>query len=83
MEAKHRERALEHVEDFLYDLQDQPTGLDRQLFLLNHYPHLSRAFVNRYMDVLVCMDPVQLVAAIGYPDPTGERACRNVMRRAA
>lgn len=79
MQTKPRERALEHVEDFLYDLHDQPSGLARELFLLEHYSHLSRGFVNRHLGALMLMEPHQFVAVLGYPDITGEKATSNVL----
>jgi len=79
MPTRPRERALEHVEDFLYDLQDQPNGLARESLLAENYPHLTGSFINRHMGALIRMTPEQLVAAIGYPDPTGEQATTNVM----
>ena len=48
-----------------------------------YYPNLGKNFVKRQMFHILALSPDDLVRLIGYPDPTGEKAVRNVMRAEA
>ena len=78
----HRPR-LEDVRDVQDDVRSQPTRRDAVDHMAEHYSHLTRSWINRHLDRLLDLDPEVLVTVIGYPDPTGERAVRNVMEAAA
>ena len=51
--------------------------------ILGYYPNLGKNFVKRQMFRILALSPDDLVRLIGYPDPTGEKAVRNVMRAEA
>ena len=51
--------------------------------ILAYYPSLSENFVKRQLVNILAISPEDLVRLIGYPDPTGEKAVRNVMRAEA
>ena len=51
--------------------------------ILGYYPNLGKNFVKRQMVHILALSPDDLVRLIGYPDPTGEKAVRNVMNAEA
>ena len=51
--------------------------------ILGYYPNLGKNFVKRQMFRILALSPDDLVRLIGYPDPTGEKAVRNVMNAEA
>lgn len=54
-----------------------------QAIILSYYPSLSVNFVKRQMMRILALSPDDMVRVIGYPDPTGEKAVRNVLAVAA
>ena len=74
----HRPR-LEDVRDVQDDVRSQPNRRAAVEHMAEHYPHLESRWINRHLDRLLELDPEALVTIIGYPDPTGEKAVRNVM----
>ena len=71
---------LKDVDDLLTDVHDQPTRKDKVDHLAEHYPHLSRSWIDRRLHLLVSASAEQLVKVIGFPDPVGERATTAVLR---
>ena len=73
--------------DKIERLQDTIRFLPGKLAQVDHmhraYPGLSWSFISKNLGTLLGMDAAQLVESIGYPDPTGEQATRNVMRTKA
>ena len=51
--------------------------------ILAYYPSLSENFVKRQLVNILALSPDDLVRLIGYPDPTGEKAVRNVLAQQA
>ena len=51
--------------------------------ILGYYPNLGKNFVKRQMFRILALSPEDLVRLIGYPDPTGEKAVRNVLAQQA
>lgn len=74
----HRPR-LEDVRDVQDDVRAQPNRRAAVEHMAEHYPHLERRWINRHLDRLLDLDPEALVLLIGYSDPTGEKAVRNVL----
>lgn len=54
-----------------------------QAVILSYYPSLSVNFVKRQMTRILALSPDDLARVIGYPDPTGEKAVRNVLTQQA
>lgn len=75
--------SITDVEELQMKTRAHPSKLDAVRYFADHYPHLSPRFVSRHLDRLMSMDAIQLIEALGYPDPTGEQATRNAMRAAA
>ncbi|GAB3191995.1 hypothetical protein [Nesterenkonia suensis] len=71
---------LEDIAEVQQDAREQGSKLDAVAHFAEHFPHLPSDWVARHLDMLLGMDPEQLVSVIGYPDPTGERAARNADR---
>ena len=49
----------------------------------SHYPYKSKQWIHRNFHLLMALSPDDLVRLIGYPDPTGEKAVRNVLAQQA
>lgn len=78
----HRPR-LEDVRDVQDDVRAQPNRRAAVAHMAEHYPHLEPRWINRHLDRLLELDPEALTRLIGYPDPTGEKAVRNVLTQQA
>lgn len=74
---------IDHAEQMLTEMRSLKSGLDRKLYMMERWPHFPDRFWDNHMGTLVRMDAIQLIEALGQPDPTGERAVRNVMQEAA
>lgn len=83
MDPAQKPFTLQDVADLQSDVKAQRTKRAAVDHLAEHYPHLNRAFLVRNLTRLVSIDPAQLVRFLGYPDPVGEEAVRNVLREAA
>lgn len=70
--------STQDVQDLLDDVRSKPGKRAAVNHLAEHYSHLSRSFIERHLEHLTTIDPIQLIQAIGYPDPTGEKAARRV-----
>ena len=44
-----------------------------------HFPHKTVKFFKRNLDLVLAISPDDFARVIGYSDPTGEEAVRNVM----
>ena len=73
---------IEDVRDVQEDARSQPNRRAAVLHLHEHYSHLSPNWINKHLDRLLDLDPEAMATVIGYPDPTGERAVRNVLTAA-
>lgn len=63
-------------------LQDSIRGLSKKdavAHLLDLFPHLSKSWTERNLGYLSALDPAGLASVLGYADPTGEKAVRNVL----
>lgn len=74
---------IDKAEEMLAELRHFKSGLDRALYMQERYPQFPPRFWDNHMGALIRMDAIQLIEALGHPDPTGEQATRNVMREAA
>jgi len=72
---------LEDVAEFQEDARRCGSKLDAVTHFAEHYDHLTPRFLSRHLETLINLDPGQLVKAIGYPDPVGEAAVRQVMNQ--
>lgn len=75
--------SIEDITDIQTDALSMPSKLDAVQHLAEHFDHLTPRFISRHLARLVSLDPWELMATIGYSDPTGEQAVRNVMKEAA
>lgn len=75
--------SLDDVEEFLSDVRGFPSKLEAVDHVIEHYPHLRESWVRDRWGYFQCLDPWALVAIIGYPDPTGEKATRRADMAAA
>lgn len=51
--------------------------------LAANFPRKSKSWLARNMQFILTLSPDDLVRVIGYPDPTGEKAVRNVLAQHA
>lgn len=70
---------IEDVEELQSDIAALPTKWDRVAHFVEHFD-IPANFVHKKIDHLLHMDPEQLIQVLMHGDPTGERACRNVMK---
>ncbi|HEY4598893.1 hypothetical protein [Corynebacterium sp.] len=64
------------------EIQDECRDVSRKTaadILAANFPSKSRDFLNRNLAYILALSPDDLARLIGYPDPTGEKAVRNVM----
>lgn len=71
---------IEDVRDVQEDVRAQPNRKAAVMHMSSHYSHLSPNWINKHLDRLLMLDPEALAQVIGYPDPTGEAAIRNIER---
>lgn len=83
MDPAQKPFTLQDVADLQSDVKAQRTKRAAVDHLAEHYPHLNRAFIVRNLAYLVSIDPEELIRVLGYPDPVGEQATTNALRRAA
>lgn len=68
--------------DLIADIQTECLDVAPQtarLILRANFPQKTDSFFKRNLPLILSMDPEELVPMLGYPDPTGETAVRNVM----
>ena len=51
--------------------------------LAAHFPHKTVKFFKRNLDLVLAISPDDFARIIGYSDPTGEKAVRNVLAQQA
>mgnify|MGYP006932319260 FL=1 len=51
--------------------------------LAAHFPHKTVTFFKRNLDLVLAISADDFARVIGYPDPTGEKAVRNVLAQQA
>ena len=71
---------LQDIRDVQDDVRAQPGRRAAVEHMAEHYPHLSPNWINKHLGRLLALDPWELARVIGYPDPTGETAVKNVMK---
>lgn len=53
---------------------------DTVAVIMSYLPNRSSSWVRRHLDKLTKTPPDELASWLSYPDPTGSKAVRNVMR---
>lgn len=75
-----------HAINQIAEIQDEcraESPKTARAILRSYFPHKSDSFFKRNLQRILALSPDDLARVIGYPDPTGEKAVRNVLAVAA
>ena len=75
-----------HALNQITEIQDECREVGKKAaldILAANFPTKSKSWLTRHMPFILALSPDDLVRLIGYPDPTGEKAVRNVLAQQA
>lgn len=78
--------SVQHQLALIADIQDECRDLaprTARAILVANFPQKTDSFFKRNLKLVLSLDPEAFANVIGYADPTGEKAIRNVMSEVA